>query len=291
MKPQKTLKKSVVFKGKGLHFGKEARLVLRPAEPNTGIRFIVKHEGREAEIEATYKNYMPMPFCTALSGQGLYVRSTEHLLAALYCTEVTNVVIELYGNEVPLLDGSAEVFIQDIDRAGVIEQAAVAPILKIIKPIRHEWHLGYTELTPYDGLALDMTIQVSKTQQQRWMGAATPENIRRECATARTFGPMLLGLLAKTVYRFAKYPIALGANYNNALMLIGAQAFCRGGLRHDDECVRHRVLDFMGDLLLCGFHIEGKMTTFRPSHHMNYNVMKKIFDNPDAYKIIASRES
>ncbi len=283
---QHTVANPVTFSGKGLHIGKFARVILNPAPVNTGIVFQhVDKSGVRTNIPAHWQYTTPMPFCTCLmASNGMYIRTVEHLLAACFACGLDNALIEVHGNEIPLLDGSAFSMIKAIEDVGLQAQTQLKKRIRVLKTVRVEGNNRYLQIDPAQDFSLDLGVQLAKYGDFHWQGVLTPDSFKAEIAQARTYGDVTHGLLAKTFTAFfTKHPIALGANLNNCIVMFGKHVLNRGGLRMPDEFIRHRILDLMGDLMLAQAPLIGKITGFNPAHRLNQRLVETILTDESAW--------
>jgi UDP-3-O-[3-hydroxymyristoyl] N-acetylglucosamine deacetylase len=258
---QTSLARSVTLSGRGVHGDKPARLRLSPAAADTGVVFSVGG----ADILADWRSVDATQLRTRLSEEGASVSTVEHLLAALSGLGVDNALIEVEGDEIPAMDGSAESFVAAIDDAGVVELAAPCRFLRVTAPVRVSDGAGWAELTPArGGLSLDVEIAFDgHIGRQRRALRLTPESFRRELARARSFG------FLRDAERLWREGLALGASLENTVVLDGETVLNPRGLRYADEFVRHKMLDVVGDLALAGAPIEGAFRSFRGGHALN----------------------
>lgn len=281
---QGTIKQPVSFKGRGLHTGKRSQIMVCPADENTGILFKrVDKAGKNTEILAHWKNTKKLPLCTCIVSHynGVHVRTIEHLMAAFYACGIDNALVEVNGTELPIMDGSSEPFIKEINTVGVIEQCKQRKIFYLKKPYKVSETGKSITIEPSESLTVNVTISLQKIGRLNWSGEVTPELFSEKISSARTFGRLKNGLLAQLT-RFSKEPICLGANTNSALVVVrGDKVLNKGGLRMPNEYVRHRVLDLMGDLMLSGGHVHGKITAISPAHRLTHQLLEQIFsDDP-----------
>ena len=278
---QKTLRSAIHCRGVGLHSGAKVAMRLCPAAPDTGIVFR-RTDGAVAgvEIAALWKNVSDSTLCTTLSnGEGVRVGTVEHLLAAFAGCEIDNVVVELDGPEVPIMDGSAEPFVFLIECAGVIRQDAPRRAIKVLRPIVVEEGSKSAALLPEDGFSMSVEIDfdsraVSRQDITVMLDAAT---FRNEIARARTFG------FLHEVDRMRAAGLARGGSLDNAVVVSGDHVLNEGGLRFADEFVRHKVLDAVGDLALAGAPIIGHFRGVRSGHALNRRVLEGLFAEPLAW--------
>lgn len=276
---QGTIKSPVSFKGRGLHTGKRSHISVHPADENTGINFKrIDKAGQNTTILAHWKNTKKLPLCTCIASpdNGVHVRTIEHLMAAFYACGIDNALVEVNGSELPIMDGSSEPFIKEISHAGVIEQGSPRKIFYLKESYKVSEGDKMIIIEPATSLSIDVTISLRKIGRLNWSGEVTPELFKSEIASARTFGRLKSGILAQLT-RFSKDPICLGANTRTALVVVGGdKVLNKGGLRMSNEYVRHRVLDLMGDFILSGGHVCGKITAVSPAHRLTHELLKKI---------------
>jgi len=277
---QGTLKQSVSFKGKGLHTGKRSSITILPSGINTGIVFKrIDKIGKNTEISAHWRNTKQLPLCTCIASLNgdIQVRTIEHLMAAFYACGIDNALVEIKGAELPILDGSSKEFVEGLVFAGVIQQSAIKKEFVVSKTFEVKEGSAFIKIEPADTLIVDVTIFLRDIGRLNWSGEMKPEIFTEEISSARTFGRLKNGLLAQLT-RFSKDPICLGANTKSAVVVYGGdQVLNKGGLRMPDEYVRHRLLDLVGDLMLSGGHIKGKITAVSPAHRMTHALLEKIF--------------
>ncbi len=277
---QGTIKTPVSFKGRGLHTGKRSHITVFPADENTGIIFKrIDKAGQNTRILAHWKNTKKLPLCTCIASpeNGIHVRTIEHLMAAFYACRIDNAVVEVDGSELPIMDGSSEPFIDEIQRVGISEQTAPRKMLYLKKTFTVTEDDKSIVIEPAESLSINVSISLRKIGRLNWRGEVTPEIFTEQIAPARTFGRLKNGMLAQLT-RFSKDPICLGANTSSALVVVGGdKVLNKGGLRMPNEYVRHRVLDLMGDLMLSGGHVCGNITAVSPAHRLTHELLQKIF--------------
>ncbi len=283
---QTTLRDQVVLNGAGVHSNEPVRIVIRPAAINTGVVFLRKGlpGGRERRIEARWNKVSLTELCTVIGQKDdASVSTIEHLLSALSGLGVDNALIEIDGPEVPIMDGSAAVFVEAIDSVGLARQSAPRRFVKVLKTVRVEHNGAYSELRPGDnGLSLDVEIDFAAGPigRQRKRLDLTPDRFRQELAGARTFG------FLRDVERLTKMGLALGASLKNTVALDGERVLNPEGLRFPDEFVRHKMLDAVGDLALAGLPLIARYRSFRSGHKMNVAVVEALFADRSAYTIV-----
>ncbi len=285
---QTTLRDRIVLSGAGVHSNAPARLVLHPSEPNSGVSFLRTGlpGGRERMIEAKYSRVSMTELCTVLGAEGESVSTVEHLLAAFSGLGVDNVVVEVDGPELPIMDGSAADFVEAIDQVGLTQLSASRRFIKILKTVRVEHGRSFSELRPADrGFRLEVEIDFAAGAigRQKKVIDLDPANFRRDISRARTFG------FIADVERLWKAGFALGASLENTVALDGDRVLNPGGLRYADEFVRHKTLDAVGDLALAGTPLIGCYRSFCGGHKMNVSVLEALFADRANYQIVESQ--
>jgi UDP-3-O-[3-hydroxymyristoyl] N-acetylglucosamine deacetylase len=279
---QTTVDRDIVMKGVGVHSGAEVSLILHPAEANTGYNFSVQGGGRIGRVAGDFRAVSNLTLCTVLSSaHGVSVATVEHLLAALRGMGVDNVDIEVDGNEVPIMDGSAEPFVDAILEAGVRELDEPRRYIKVLRPIQVKDGSAIGELFPYNGFRLDVEIDFDTPLigKQRLDIEVTPSSFRKICR-ARTFGFM------KDVKQLWAAGRALGSSLENTVALADDRILNPEGLRYSDEFVRHKTMDAVGDLALAGAPILGLYRSSRGGHRLNSHVLHALYENRDAWTIV-----
>ena len=286
---QTTIDSDLVLSGTGVHSGTEVSIILHPAEAGTGWTFLVNTGcGRLARIPADFRLISNVTLCTVLSDKsGATVATVEHLLSALRGLNIDNVEIEIEGSELPIMDGSAAPFVDAIDEAGIRVLDEPRRWIKVLKPVRIEEGKCTAELRPYDGSRFDVEIDFDTPLIgcQRLDIDLTPRVFRREIARARTFGFM------KDVKALWACGRALGSSLENTVALGDDRILNPEGLRFEDEFVRHKTLDAIGDLALAGAPILGSYHSVRGGHRINAMMLKALYENRSAWTIVESEHS
>ena len=283
---QTTLRKRCVLTGNGVHSNAPVTLILHPAESDSGIVFLRTNlpDGATRRIEAKWSRVSATDLCTVLGDVSLgSVSTVEHLLAALTGLGVDNVLVEVDGPEVPIMDGSSASFVAAIDKVGLRALSAPRRFLKILKPVRIQNGRSFSELRPAEnGFSLDVEIDypVEAIGRQRKQLDLTPASFRREISRARTFG------LLRDVERLWKLGFALGSSLENSVAVDDDRILNPEGLRSSDEFVSHKMLDAVGDLALAGAPILGHYAAFCPGHKMNFLVLQALFADRSAYSFV-----
>lgn len=278
---QTTLRDRVALSGVGVHSGKTVSLALSPNDADTGISFYTS--GRNgAEIPAYFSHVQATDLCTTVGVDGATVATVEHLMASLRALDIDNVMVEIDGPEVPVMDGSAGAFIDAIDTVGVETQAAPRRYIQVLKPVRVACGRSMAEFRPYDGMRVEIDIDFANplVGRQSFATDINGEVFRREIARARTFG-----FLADIEALWAK-GFALGASLENAVVFGDDRVVNPEGLRFSDECVRHKTLDAIGDLALAGAPILGAYHSVRGGHRLNVMALEALFDDSEAWRMV-----
>jgi UDP-3-O-[3-hydroxymyristoyl] N-acetylglucosamine deacetylase len=253
-------------------------MTLLPAGPGTGIVFRRTDAG--AEIPALWSRAVDATLCTVLSnGEGIEVKTVEHLMAALAGTGIDNAIIELNGAEVPAMDGSAAPFVALIDRAGTVTQDLPRRAIKVLKPIEVTGAGASAALLPDHGFSMSFEIEFENPLIgcQDMMVTFDPDTFRSELSRARSFG------MLDDVERLRAAGLVQGGSLENAVVISGDRVLNRGGLRYTDEFVRHKLLDAIGDLYLAGGPIIGHFRGSRSGHAHTRMLLAALFADPDAW--------
>lgn len=283
---QTTLCESAELVGIGVHSGAPVKIIIHPAEANTGITFrrTGLPGGIERTIAARRENVGATELCTVIGEpNGASVSTIEHLMAALAGMGVDNALVEIDGPEVPIMDGSSAFFVEAIDQAGLDTQLPNRKVIKILKTVRIEHGRSWAELSPRDrGFEVDVEIDFPTPiiGRQRRIIEVTPTNFRIDIAQARTFGFM------KDVEFLWKNNLALGASLENTVALGEDRVINPEGLRFPDEFVRHKILDAIGDLALSGSPLQGAYRAYCPGHKVNAMVLEKLLNDKTAYAVV-----
>ncbi len=284
---QSTVDRDIVMKGTGVHSGAEVSLILHPAEANSGYNFYVQGGGRVGCVPGDFRAVSNLTLCTVLSGlHGVSVATVEHLLAALRGLEVDNVDIEVDGAEVPIMDGSAEPFVDAVEEAGLRELDEPRRYIKVLRPVQVKDGDAIGELFPYNGFRLDVEIDFNSPfiGRQRLDVDVTPWSFKKKLCRARTFGFM------KDVKQLWAAGRALGASLENTVAIGDDRIINIEGLRYSDEFVRHKAMDAVGDLALAGAPILGLYRSSRGGHRLNSKVLHALYDDKNAWTIVETAE-
>ena len=235
------------------------------------------------EIKASWDNVIDTKMCTTIgNSEGVSVATIEHLMAALSGCHIDNVIVDINDTEVPIMDGSSQPFVFLIECAGVQELDQSREVLQVLKPVKVSSNGKTAELSPHSTFSVGFEIEFEQHAVSRQEISIGLENgaFKKEIARARTFGFM------EEVEALRASGLALGGTLDNAVVVDGEKILNDGGLRYSDEFVRHKVLDAVGDLYLAGYPILGKYAGFRAGHHMNNVLLKALFADRSAWKLV-----
>ena len=281
---QKTLRNVVRAKGVGLHSGEQVCLTLRPAPPDTGIIFRRVDLDPVVEIAATLDNVGDTRLSTALGRGEVRIATVEHLLSAFSGLGIDNAVVDLSAAEVPIMDGSAGPFVFLIQSAGIEQQPAPKRFLRILRSV--EAHDGdkWARFSPHSGFRVDFTIDFNHPM---FRGRARQAEIDfsntsfvREVSRARTFGFM------RDIEKLRENQLALGGSLDNAVVLDDYRVVNTDGLRYENEFVKHKMLDAVGDLYLLGYSLIGAFTGYKSGHALNNCLLRELVQQQDAWEVI-----
>ncbi len=284
MVKQQTLKNVIRATGIGVHTGEKVFLTLNPAPINTGIVFVRTDCNPPVEIPAKEKYVGDTTFCTALVKDGVRVGTVEHLLSALSGLGVDNARIEVSAPEIPIMDGSASSFVFLIQSAGFEEQSAPRQYIKILEPVEVREDDKWARIEPHDGFKINFSIEFdhpafrTSTQEAEIDFGIT--SYVKEVSRARTFG-----FLADFEWLRANN-LALGGSLDNAIVLDDYKVINDDGLRYDDEFVRHKILDAIGDLYQLGYPILGAFSGHKSGHKLNNKLNRALLENKAAWELV-----
>lgn len=276
---QTTIRNTVRCTGIGLHGGKQVELVLRPAPEDTGILFALRSGSGTSFLSPKPRLVVETGLATTLGNGHDHIATVEHLLAAVRGLGIDNIRIEVQGRELPIMDGSAASFVYLLNQAGLRRQAKPRKVLAITKPIVFERDGKFIKATPYDGFRVDYTIQFAHPLigRQNLDLEVTPDVFAGELAKARTFG-----FLREVEYLHAN-GLALGGTLDNAVVLDDYGVLNTDGLRYPDEFVRHKLLDFVGDMAVMGLPLQGRFEVFASGHALNNAFLRYLEVNAGEY--------
>lgn len=284
---QQTLKSQINCSGAGLHSGAPASLTLFPAPANTGVVFRRSDLPGAPEVQAIWDNVVDTQLCTTLGdGNGVRIALVEHLMAALASCGVDNVVVELDGPEVPIMDGSSAPFVFLLECAGLVQQKAPLRRIEVLKHVSVGNHEKTAALVPGNSFSVSFSIEFDETliKRQDYFLEVTPDAFHTEIARARTFG------FDHEIATLRSMGLARGGSLDNAIVVSGDKVLNDTGLRYDDEFVRHKVLDSIGDLYLAGAPLVGHYHGFRSGHALTHELLQALFADETAWRYAVAEE-
>lgn len=285
---QTTIAGRVTLSGIGVHSGTPVSITFHPAEFGTGIVF-QRFNGEEllGEYRAVSAEVGNTDLCTVLGTHpARMIATVEHVMAALYASGIDNIVIEVQGAEMPIMDGSSAAFIEAIEQVGIKTLGAKRRYIRVVKPVRIEAGSSWAEFIPYDGTRFEVEIDFDTPLigRQKWEGDLSLTRFRDELSRARTFGFM------RDVERLWAAGFALGSSLENSVVISDDHTVINvEGLRYGkDEFVRHKTLDAVGDLAMAGAQFIGCYRSYRGGHKLNANALKALLADRNAYEVVES---
>ncbi|HDR14737.1 MAG TPA: UDP-3-O-acyl-N-acetylglucosamine deacetylase [Desulfobacteraceae bacterium] len=280
---QRTLKESVGCTGVGLHSGERVHLTIKPAASNTGIRFVRTDLPDRPSVRACFENVVDTTLATTLGVNGCRVCTVEHVLAALFGLGIDNAVIELDGAEVPIMDGSAAPFVFLLKSAGILQQSAPKNFIVIRKPFKVDDGARSVEIHPSRELKITYTIEFDHplVRSQHFSLNFSGKDFVREISKARTFG------FLKDVQMLKDNGFAKGGSLDNAVVIDDNHVLNEDGLRYKDEFVRHKILDFIGDLSVLGCPVIGHFVVNKSGHFLNHLMLREFKKATDHWKLLS----
>ena len=277
---QTTIKKAVELVGIGLHKGSPVKLKLEPLASNSGIVFY--RSDVDVAIPLLPKNVVDTKMATVIGKDGYVISTIEHLLSAVYAYGIDNLKVIVDADEVPVMDGSSASYCMLLDEAGLQEQDQPKKVMRIKKDIMVEEGDKYVKLSPSPDLQYDFTIKFPHPviQKQEYVLKFTKESYKNEISRARTFG-----FLHEVQYLRSK-GLALGGSLENAIVLDDKKILNPEGLRFDDEFVRHKILDAIGDMSLIGMNFVGNYEALAGSHDLNHKLTLELLKNPENFEVV-----
>lgn len=284
MLKQRTLQHSIKAAGVGLHTGRKVLLTLQPAPPDTGIVFRRLDVEPSLEVAATTENVGDTRLATTLVSRGERIWTIEHLMAALCAYGVDNLYVNLDGDEVPIMDGSAAPFVFLLQSAGIREQNAAKRFIRITGRVRVEDGDKWAMFEPYDGFRVSLRIcfQHPLFSERNSCGSIdlSTTSFVRELSRARTFG------FVRDVEMLREQNLALGGSLDNVVVVDDYRVMNEDGLRYNDEFVKHKMLDAIGDLYLLGHGLIGKFSGYKTGHAMNHSLRQALLAAPDRWELL-----
>ena len=280
---QKTVKNNISLKGIGIHTGKEVHLNVLPANPNTGIVFIRKDLKKNNTIYPFYNNVTNTTLCTTISNEhGVKVSTIEHLMGAFYGFGIDNAIVEIDSQEVPIFDGSAKVFIENINKVGLKFSDQPIKIIKINKKVEvqdGEKSILIEKSNVTSDIEFEIKYKNNLINKQKNKINVFEDNLS-DIFNSRTF------CLYEDIEKLKKMNLGLGGSLDNAIVIKQNKVLNNGGLRNNLEFVNHKILDCMGDLFLSGYKIIGSLKCSQGGHNLTNQLLKKVFSNQSNYSLI-----
>ncbi len=281
---QKTISNQISCSGVGIHSGKEVEMTLRPAEADSGIVFVRTdiNDSKKAKVKADFRNVTQTNLGTTIENEfGTKICTIEHFLAGVWGAKIDNLIVELNSEEIPIMDGSSEPFIFLIECAGVKSLEAKKKYLKIKKKIEFKDGDKYVKASPGNSFAVDLKIDFNDKVigKQSYDFDDAKSTFKSDVSRARTFG------FKHEIDHLHKIGLAKGGSLKNAILVDEKGVVNEEGLRYDDEFARHKLLDFVGDVFLAGYHIKARFDLFKPGHDINNKFLHHLFDDESNYEI------
>jgi UDP-3-O-[3-hydroxymyristoyl] N-acetylglucosamine deacetylase len=286
---QRTLKNVIRATGVGLHTGEKIYLTLRPAAPDTGIVFRRVDLDTPVDIPARPEFVGDTQLCTTVCKDDVRVSTVEHLLSAMAGLGIDNAYIDLSAAEVPIMDGSAGPFVFLIQSAGIEEQNAPKRFVRIKRPVVVEEDDKWVRFEPFDGFKVSFSIEfdhpVFETHTRTAELDFSTTSFVKEVSRARTFG------LLKDVERLRESNLALGGSLDNAIVVDDYRILNEDGLRYEDEFVKHKILDAVGDLYLLGHSLIGAFSGYKSGHALNNRLLRTLLADAEAWEIVTFEDT
>ncbi len=281
---QRTLKNVIRATGVGLHSGKKVYMTLRPAPVDTGIVFVRTDLDPEVQVPARAEFVTDTTLCTALTCGGAKVATVEHLMSALAGLGIDNAYVDLSAPEVPIMDGSAGPFVFLIQSAGISEQSAAKKFIRVKREVTVREGDKEATFLPHRGFKVSFSIDfdhpVFDDQKQTAVVDFSTTSFVKEVSRARTFGFM------RDLEHLRSNNLALGGSLDNAIVVDDYRIVNEGGLRYDDEFVKHKVLDAIGDLYQLGYSLIGEFRGVKSGHALNNQLCRALMDQPEAFELV-----
>jgi UDP-3-O-[3-hydroxymyristoyl] N-acetylglucosamine deacetylase len=286
---QRTLKNVIRATGVGLHTGEKIYLTLRPAASNTGIIFRRVDLSEPIEIKADPLHVTDTRMSTTLEQDGARISTVEHLMAAFAGLGIDNAIVDVTAPEVPIMDGSAGPFVFLLQSAGIEEQVSPKQFIRIKKPVRVEESDKWAEFEPWDGFKVSFSIDfdhpsLRKSTQTACVDFSTTSFVK-EVSRARTFGFM------RDLEMLRAAGLARGGGMDNAIVMDNFRVLNEDGLRYEDEFVKHKVLDAIGDLYLLGHPLIGAFNAHKSGHALNNRILRTLLQDQDAWELVSYDEA
>lgn len=274
------LKRSFSFEGVGIHTGQKTKVTVIPGTwRDTG--FTLRRPNQSQEVYVDYRNVTDTMLGTTVANNHMSVSTIEHLMATLYSYGILDGIIEVDGPEVPIMDGSCQAFVDLIEEAGIEPSYETTWIMTITRPVRVEDGDSFAEFLPEKGFTIDLMVDYDHKviTHQNFLYIHSLENFKNQLSRARTFG------FYKDVQKLQQQGLALGGSLSNTIVVGETNILNKEGLRYKDEFVRHKIVDIIGDMALCGYHINGKFNGYKTGHALNNKLLRKLFSSNENFTI------
>jgi UDP-3-O-[3-hydroxymyristoyl] N-acetylglucosamine deacetylase len=286
---QRTLKNVIRATGVGIHTGEKVFMTLRPAAVNTGIVFRRTDLDPVVEVPAFATRVGDTSMNTTLEQDGVRVSTVEHLMSAFAGLGIDNAYVDLSNAEVPIMDGSAGPFVFLIQSAGIEEQSAAKRFIRVLEPVEVRKDDKWARFEPYDGFRVSFKIDFNHPAFRSHQSFASVDfsttSYLKEIARARTFGFM------RDIEMLRERNLVLGGSMDNAVVLDDYRILNQDGLRYEDEFVKHKVLDAIGDLYLLGHGLIGSFSCYKSGHELNNQLLRDLLDRPSAWEEVTFDDS
>ena len=281
---QRTIANSVSCSGIALHSGSKVNITLKPSTQDSGIIFKrIDINDKDNIIRTNYDNVSKTNLGTVISNDdGVYVSTIEHFMAALWCLNISNLIIEIDSSEMPILDGSSEPFIFLLECAGFKNLEVVQKSIQITQEISVKIDDKFIIARPAENFTIDAKIDFKSDQilENHYYFDESKTSFKSDISRARTF------CFKSEIDYMHSIGLAKGGSLDNAIVIDKDKIINEGALRYKDEFVKHKVLDFIGDLYLAGYRIVGTFETFKSGHDINNKFLRKLFSHPDSWKFV-----
>ena len=274
---QTTIRDKIKFSGVGLHSGVLTEVELCPLDADSGIIF----QFNNTEVEALYSNVVDTNLGTTIAKNNVKILTIEHLMAALWACNIDNLLIKITAQETPIMDGSSKIFIEKIENIGTKELEKDKKYLKILKKIEVKDNDKIISIEPSENFSIDITVEYlyGAIGKQNYIFDGSKDNFKNNIALARTF------CHEKEIEYMRSKGLAKGGTLDNAMVFTDNDIINKGGFRCDEEVVKHKLLDCIGDIYTSGYNIIGKITSFKGGHTLNNLLLKKIFESKENFVI------
>lgn len=279
---QRTVRDEISCTGIGLHSGKKVRLTIKPAPAENGIKFVRKGISHQPVMEARVKNVVDTKLCTTIGNNGSNISTIEHLMAAFFGLGIDNAIVELDGPEVPIMDGSSAPFIFLLKSTGIKEQKTPKQFMVIKKNFEIQDQDRSISIYPSNELKISYTIDFHHPllKNQEYELCFSGKDFIKEISRARTFG------FLKDIKTLWENGLAKGGSLDNAIVIDDFRVINEDGLRYKDEFVRHKILDFIGDLAILGYPVIGHFVIQKSGHYLNQYMLRELIDNKKYWEMV-----